>query len=203
MPNFFKPRPIPSAYIDGVKEALERNVQAGIIKHIHSSCWAASIVSVMKPNGKIRICGDFKVTINPQILVDQHPIPSIDELMAHLNSRKKFTKLDLSDAHLQVELDESSKKLVAFNTPLGLFQYNHMPFGISNVPAIFQRIIDQVIVGIPNCVAYLDDILITDANEDEHLKTLESVLTKHSDFSFKCNPDKCLFFKIRCRTLDL
>ncbi|CAF3889578.1 unnamed protein product, partial [Rotaria sp. Silwood1] len=195
IPKFFKPRPIPFAYLEGVKEEIQRNVEAGIIERIDTSSWAAPIVPVKKPNGKIRICGDFKVTINPQILIDQHPIPSIEELLARLNNGQKFTKLDLSDAYLQVELDEPSKNLVIINTPLGLFRYNRMPFGISNAPAIFQRIIDQVIAGIPNCVAYLDDILLTGANEEEHLRTLEMVLLRLSEFGFRCNPEKCLFFQ--------
>jgi transposase InsO family protein len=194
-PKFFKPRPLPFAYLDGVKEEIQRNVDAGILERIDTSPWAAPIVPVQKTNGKIRICGDFKVTINPQILVDQHPIPSIEELLARLNNGQKFTKLDLSDAYLQVELDEESKNLVVINTPLGLFRYNRMPFGISNAPAIFQRIIDQVIAGIPNCVAYLDDILITGANEEEHLQTLEMVLLRLLEFGFRCNPEKCLFFQ--------
>ena len=156
----------------------------------------ALIVPVKKPNGKVRICGDFKVTINPQILIDQHPIPTIEELLVRLNNGEKFTKLDLSDAYLQVELDEQSKNLVIINIPLDLFRYNHMPFGISNAPAIFQRIIDQVIASIPNCVAYLDDILLTGANEEEeHLRTLEMVLLRLSEFGFRCNSEKCLFFQ--------
>lgn len=194
-PRFFKPRPIPFAYLDGVKAEIQRNVSAGILERIDTSIWAAPIVPVKKPNGLIRICGDFKVTINSQILVDQHPIPSIDELIARLENGKKFTKLDLSDAYLQVELDDSSKNLVVVNTPLGLFRYTRMPFGIANAPAIFQRIIDQVIAGIPKCAAYLDDILITGVNELEHLQTLELVLSKLSDFGFKCNPGKCSFFQ--------
>ncbi len=70
-----------------------------------------------------------------------------------------------------------------------------MPFGISSAPAIFQRIIDQVILDIPNCIAYLDDLLITGSTEDEHLKTLDQVLNKLADYGFTCNPDKCLFFQ--------
>ncbi|CAF4637437.1 unnamed protein product [Rotaria sp. Silwood2] len=194
-PKFFKPRPLPFAYLNGIKEEIQRNIKAGILQRIDTSAWAAPIVPVKKPNGKIRICGDFKVTINPEILVDQHPIPSIDELLTHLNNGKRFIKLDLSDAYLQVELDDESKKFVVINTPLGLFQYNRMPFGISNAPAIFQRTMDQVIAGIPNCIAYLDDILITGANDDEHFQTLEMVLLKLSEFGFKCNPDKCSFLK--------
>lgn len=143
------------------------------------------------------VCGSFKVTINPQILVYQHPIPSIDELLARLENGEKFTKLDFSDAYLQVELDDLSKRFGRYviNTPLDLFRYTRMPFGIANTPAIFQRIIDQLIAGIPKCVAYLDDILITGNNELEHLQTLELVLSKLVDFGFKCNPSKCMFFQ--------
>jgi transposase InsO family protein len=195
IPKFFKPRSLPFAYIDGIKTEIERNVNAGIIERIDTSAWAAPIVPVKKPNGKIRICGDFKVTVNPQIWVDQHPIPSIDELFTRLNNGIKFSKLDLSDAYLQIELDEESKQLVVINTPLGLFRYNRLPFGSASAPAIFQRVIDQVISGIPNTVAYLDDIFITGKTEDEHLRTLEMVLSKLADFGFTCNPDKCMFLQ--------
>ena len=141
------------------------------------------------------MCGDFKVTINPQIVVDQHPIPAIEELLTRLNNGEKFTKLDLSDAYLQLELDEASKELVVINTPLGLFKYNRMPFGIANAPAIFQRTIDQVLAGVPNCIAYLDDILVTGKDEKEHFETLDRVLSKLADFGLCCNKEKCVFFK--------
>jgi len=78
---------------------------------------------------------------------------------------------------------------------MGLYRYNRMPFGIANAPAIFQRIMDQVIPGIPNCIAYLDDILVTGVNEEEHFKTLEMVLSKLGEFGLRCNMDKCLFFQ--------
>ena len=194
-PRFFKPRPLPFAYLSGVKEELDRQVNIGILEKVDTSSWAAPIVPVKKPNGRIRICGDFKVTINPQICIDQHPIPTVDELLAKLQNGQKFTKLDLSDAYLQLELDEPSKPLVVINTPFGLFRYNRMPFGIANAPAIFQRTIDQVISGIPNCVAYLDDILITGVNDQDHLFTLELVFSRLLAFGLTCNPDKCHFFQ--------
>jgi transposase InsO family protein len=70
-----------------------------------------------------------------------------------------------------------------------------MPFGIANAPAIFQRAIDQVIAGIPNTAAYLDDILITGKIDEEHIQTLERVLSKLAEFGFTCNPAKCSFFQ--------
>ena len=195
IPKFFRPRPMPFAYIDKVKEEIRRMESTGILERIDTSLWAAPIVPVPKPNGKIRICGDFKVTINPHTLIDQHPIPSIDELFSRLRNGQQFTKLDLADAYLQVELDNSSKDLVVINSPLGLYKYNRMPFGISSAPAIFQRLIDQVICDIPNCIAYLDDLLITGSTEEEHLRTLDHVLAKLADYGFTCNPAKCVFFQ--------
>ena len=202
IPKFFKPRAIPFTYIDRVKAEIDRKVKAGILERIDSSLWAAPIVPVLKPNGKIRVCGDFKVTINPYTLVDQHPLPSIDELFPRLRGGKQFSKLDLSDAYLQMELDEISQTLVVINTPSGLYRYTRMPFGISSAPAIFQRLIDQVIHDIPNCVAYIDDLLITGSTESEHLTTLEQVLIRLADYGFTCHPDKCVFFQDSVSYLD-
>ena len=194
VPRFFKPRSLPFAYMEGVKIEIERNVAAGVLERVDTSPWATPIVPIRKSNGTFRICGDFKVTINPQMLVDQHPLPSIDELFSRMHNGRRFTKLDLSDAYLQVELDDASKSLTVINTPMGLFRYNRMPFGIANAPALFQNIMDQVVAGIPHCAAYMDDLLLTGPDERTHLQILTQVLTRLSEFGFTCNPTKCVFF---------
>ena len=70
----------------------------------------APIVTVPKPDGRIRICGDFKVTINQALSVDQYPLPKPEDLFTTLTGGQKFTKLDLSQAYLQLEISEESKK---------------------------------------------------------------------------------------------
>ena len=194
VPRFFKPRSLPFAYIEGVKAEIQRNVASGVLQRVDTSAWATPIVPIRKANNRFRICGDFKVTINPQMLVDKHPLPSIDELFSHMHNGRRFTKLDLSDAYLQVELDDASKALTVINTPMGLFRYNRMPFGIANAPALFQNIIDQVVAGIPHCAAYMDDLLLTSLDDHTHLQVLTQVLTRLSEFGFTCNPAKCVFF---------
>ena len=97
VPKFFKARPIPFA----IKSQVERLLSLGIISPIDYSPWATPIVPVFKKNGQLRICGDFKVTVNPQIEIDQHYMPRIDELFAKLQGGKEFTKLDLSQAFQQ------------------------------------------------------------------------------------------------------
>ena len=73
-------------------------------KTTHSD-WASPIVAVMKPSGKYRICGDFKVTVNQALMVNQYPFPKAEDIFATLAGGKKFTKLDLSQAYLQLSID--------------------------------------------------------------------------------------------------
>jgi hypothetical protein len=110
-------------------------VQQGVIQPVDFADWAAPIVPVLKSDkSSVRICGDFKVTVNKFTKVDRYPIPKVDELLSTLAGGKLFTKLDLTQAYQQVCLDEESRKMVVINTHKGLFQFNRMPFGISSAP---------------------------------------------------------------------
>ncbi|XP_037813440.1 uncharacterized protein K02A2.6-like [Lucilia sericata] len=194
-PKFFKPRPIPYAIVDTFKEEAERLTKLGIWKPVKFSQWASPLVIVPKSNNKIRICADFKVTINPQMDVEQYPIPRIRDLFHKLKNGKLFSKIDLSDAYLQIEVDEESKNLLVVNTPLGLYQYQRLPFGVASAPAIFQRLIEQTISGIPGCVNYLDDIICTGSNDEDHINNLKLLLTRLYDSGFRCNFEKCSFMQ--------
>ena len=135
VPKFVKPRPVPFSRMDAVDKELE---DLGVITRVDHSEWATPIVVVQKPNGKVRICGDYKVTVNPQLRLDQHPIPRVDELFSKLQRGQHFSKLDMPDAYLQIELDDATKKLLVVNTHKRLFRYNRLSFGPA--PAIFQKL---------------------------------------------------------------
>ncbi|XP_055906656.1 uncharacterized protein K02A2.6-like [Eupeodes corollae] len=191
-PKFVPPRTIPFALQEATKQELERLVQAGILNPIQRTQWATPIVVVPKRKGTVRICGDFKVTINPQLVVNRHPIPRTRELFHKLRNGKLFTKIDLSDAYLQIELDAESKKLVVINTPFGLYQYQRMPFGINSAPGEFQHVMEQILIGLPVGI-YLDDLLVTGENDEEHLANLNAVFSRLQANGFRCNIDKCDF----------
>ena len=87
-----------------------------MLLRIDHSEWGAPIVAVPKTDGKFRICGDYKVTVNPVLQVDQYPLPKPEDLFATLAGGKKFTTLDLSQAYLQLELDEQSSQYTTINT---------------------------------------------------------------------------------------
>ena len=109
---------------------------------------------------------------------------------------KSFTKVDLSQAYLQIPIDDSSKELLVINTPKGLFHYTQMPYGISAAPRIFQRFMENVLHGLSHVVAYIDDILITGGSEEDRLKTLALVLARLDNVGIQLRKSKCEFKKV-------
>ena len=194
-PKFFKPRPVPFAIKDTVSLELDRLEREGILTKTTHSEWASPIVTVPKPDGRIRICGDFKVTINQSLSVDQYPLPKPEELFTTLTVGKKFTKLDLSQAYLQLELSEESKKYCTVNTHQGMYRYNRLPFGIASAPAMFQKYMDTLLQGIPRVICYIDDILITGEDDNAHLRNLAEVLSRLEDQRMRLKREKCNFMQ--------
>ena len=192
-PKIFKPRSVPFAMKAAVDEELDRLEQIGVLEKISSSDWAAPIVTVPKKDGKVRLCGDYKVTINTATDVDQYPLPIPDALFATLSGGKYFTTLDLSQAYQQLELEESSRKYLAVNTHRGLYQYTRLPYGVASAPAQFQKVMDTILQGIPGVTCYIDDILITGATEEEHLQRLEVVLRRLQQHGFRLKKAKCKY----------
>ena len=99
----------------------------------------------------------------------------------------------MSQVYQQLLLEEDSKKFVVVNTHRGLFCYNRLPFGILSAPAIFQRVMECLLKGIPGVIVYLDDILITGSSSEEHLATLDKVFQKLQDAGLRLKQNKCVF----------
>ena len=173
IPKFLKARSVPFALRKAIQAELERLEEAGVHQKVNHSKWAVPIVPVPKADGQLRICGDYKVTVNPALQVEKYPLPKPDDLFATLAGGKKFSKIDLTSAYQQMSLDEKSRELVTINTHKGLYQYTRLPFGIASAPAIFQKMMDVVLQGLPQLICYLDDILIIGSSDEEHLANVE------------------------------
>ena len=128
-PRFYRVRNVPHAITEQVEEALCKLVDTEIVEPVRHSEWAAPIVPILKADGFIRVCGDYKMTVNQVAKPDSYPLPRINDLFARLGGAKVFfSKLDMSQAYQQLALDEQSKPFVTINTHKGLFQYNRLPF---------------------------------------------------------------------------
>lgn len=163
----------------------------GVLEKVSYSTWAAPIVPVLKPDGTVRICGDYKVTVNNDLEVHQYPLPKAEDLFANLNGGKKFSKLDLSHAYQQVLLDNESRAYVTINTHQGLYRYTRLPFGVASAPAVFQETMDKVLAGLQGVGCILDDLLITGKDDAEHLQNLEATLQRLQQFGIKLRREKC------------
>ena len=138
-PEFCKARLVPYVLNERIEKELERLVNYNIYEPIQYSKWAAPIVHVLKDDGTVRICGDYKQTINQASLCDKCPVPKPENLFATLNSGEKFSKLDLSHGYQQLLLSLESRPLLTVNTHKGLFQPKTLQFGIHYATGIFQR----------------------------------------------------------------
>ena len=94
-----------------------------------------------------------------------------------------------------MELTEESQSIVTVNTHKGLFQYKRLPFGVVSSPAIFQRVMENVLQGIPNVCVYLDDILVTGPTPAAHLKNLDTVFARLETSGIWLKKEKCNFMK--------
>ena len=200
-PKFCNARPVPYAIREKIERELERLKRDDIIEPTQFSDWAAPVVPVTKADGSLRLCGDYKLTINKAAKLDSYPLPKIEDLFAKLAGGKRFTKLDVAHAYQQIPLSEESKPYVTINTHKGLFRYNRLPLGVHSAPAIFQRAMESLLRDVPSTVVYLDDILISGKDEQEHLRNVDTVLERLEKEGPTLKRTKCHFMLDRIEYL--
>ncbi|GFX79426.1 uncharacterized protein K02A2.6 [Trichonephila clavipes] len=113
-------RIVPFALKGRVENEIDRLEREGIIEKVDSSEWVTPVVPVVKTDGSIRLCADYSVTLNSNLIVPQHPLPRLEEMFGSLNGGKQFTKLDFKHAYLQMKVHPDSQKLMNINTHKGL-----------------------------------------------------------------------------------
>ena len=145
----------------------------------------------MKSDGTVRVCGDYKLTVNKVSNLDGYPIPRLDDMNTKLVGGQTFTELDLSHAYEQMLVDENSKELLTINTHKRLYRHNRLPYGVASAPGIFQRTMEGLLQGIPSTGVLLDNILITGPSTEEHLDNIEKVLRRHSEAGLRLKAVKC------------
>jgi hypothetical protein len=115
-----------------LKEALEKGwIQPS------TSAYGAPVLFVPKPDGSMRMCVDYRA-LNKLTLQNKYPLPRIDDLMDTLTGAKIFSSLDLTSGYHQLPLHPNDVERSAFNTPLGKYEWNVLPMGLTNAPAVFQ-----------------------------------------------------------------
>ena len=174
-PVFKEKRNVSLAAIEQINKELDRLEHAGILSKTNFSEWAASKVHVKKKFNQIRISADFSPGLNDTLQDHHYPVASPEEIFNKLNGGKIFSKIDFSDANLQIEVREESSKLLCINTHRGLYKYTRLAFGVKVAPVIFQQFMDTMLGDRDYATAYLDDILVSSKTIPEHQNPIINV----------------------------
>ena len=194
-PVFVKARRVPYALKEQVERELDKLERNGVIKKTEKSCWASPIVVVPKADNTVRICGDYKSTINQSVEDEQYVLPTTQDLYTALVGSKVFSKLDLSHAYAQLNVDKESQEYLTIATHKGLYSYLKLPYGVKSSPKIFQAKMDQILLGVEKCVCKQDDILIGGNDWQENLRILADVLDRLHRYNLHLKLPKCEFLK--------
>lgn len=184
-------RRLPPADIEDVRKHLQELLQAGIIRESRSP-YASPIVVVRKKNGAVRMCIDYRL-LNSRTIPDQYTTPCIDEVLNVLSGSKWFSVLDLRSGYYQIAMNEEDKEKTAFICPLGFFEFERMPQGITGAPATFQRLMERAVgdMNLLQVIVYLDDLIVFGRSLEEHEERLLKVLDRLREVGLKLSLDKC------------
>ncbi|KAL3691906.1 hypothetical protein R1sor_005557 [Riccia sorocarpa] len=181
-------------YAETVKKEIKKLKEADFIYLVKEYDWLSPIVIVPKKNGKLRVCVDYR-KLNEFTVKDPYPIPFIDDILDKVAGRETYNFMDGYSGYNQVEISPDDRKKTSFITPWGAYAYARMPFGLSNAPATFQRlVIDTFAEYIGDFMeAFLDDFTVY-GDADQHLQQLEKALIKCMENQICLNPEKCVFW---------
>ena len=205
-----RPYNLPLKHREWVQKELETLERAGVIVRSISP-WASPIVVVPKKTEpgeppRRRLCVDYRVinSLLPEVqkayskakgVLTLVPLPQIDHIYARLRGSQIFSTFDLRSGYHYMELSPEIRAKSAFVTPLDKFEFTRCPFGLSQAPAYFQRLINKVIKGLPFAFGYLDDVLIHSPDIETHLQHIRILFQRLREADLKLKDSKCNYFK--------
>ena len=161
--------------MDIIDEQVKQLLDLGVIEPSESA-WRSPLVVVQKKDGKPRLCTDLCM-LNMITRKDKFPMPTARSLFLYMTYKEPtiWSALDLLSGYHQCTIEHYSRKYTAFETPMGVYQYRRVPFGLIGAPWHFTKVMAIALRGlIPRvCLAYLDDVIVYDTSFEEHLRSVE------------------------------
>jgi hypothetical protein len=181
-------------HAEAVQKEVEKLLQAGAIREIQYPTWLSNTVVVKKKNGKWRVCVDF-TNLNQACPKDPFPLPKIDQLVDAIAGHDRMSFLDAFQGYHQIALSAEDREKTAFITPLGIYCYKVMPFGLKNAGATYQRMVTKMFkdqIG-KTMEIYIDDMVVKSRLSQDHLKDLTETFRVLRLHKLRLNASKCVF----------
>ena len=182
--------------VEEVRQHIQEMLDGGAI-HPSQSPWCNAVILVWKKDGTLRFCIDFR-RLNAKTKKDSHPLPHGPETMESLVGARYFSTVDLKSGFWQIKMAEESRQYTAFTVgSLGIYEFLRMPYGLCNMPATFQCLMQNCLgeLNLQYALIYLDDVIVYSRTPEDHLKWLQAVLDRFALNGLKLKPSKCHFFK--------
>jgi len=185
---------IPHGLQGKLDEYISKLLAEGTIT-LSKSSWNSPLLIVKKADGDIRPCIDYRA-LNQILETVSFPLPRISDLLNSLGQATYISSLDLASAYHQCQIRPCDREKTAFTVKNSKYEFHRVPFGLQSSPAFFARVINQILFDVlgPNCLAYMDDLLLFSTTAEQHLETLRRVLHRLSDAQIKLKIEKCKFF---------
>ncbi|XP_015269353.1 PREDICTED: uncharacterized protein K02A2.6-like [Gekko japonicus] len=190
-PIRLKYRKVPISIRPKIEAELDKLIEQQVLEPVPSSKWETPIVTPVKSDGSIRICADYKCTLNKALQQHSYPVPVISHVLASLGEGKVFGKLDLAQAYQQLLVDDKTAEAQTIVTHRGAFRVRRLQFGINVAPGIFQGLMEGLLRGLKGVIPYFDDVLIAGADDKELLERVRAVLERFKNAGLRLKKSKC------------
>lgn len=186
-------RRIPIPLEEKINSKIDELLQKDIIEKVEGpSEWISPVVPILKADGDVRLCIDMR-RANLAIRRENHPLPTMEQLLPKIQNAKMFSKLDIKDAFHQLELVQDSRHITTFISGKGLYRFKRLMFGITCAPEMFQKTLESVLIECEGVVNFIDDILVYGKDKQEHDKRLQKVIETLRTNDIMLREDKCIY----------
>ena len=201
IPHRARCRPVNPALEDKLKGVLQSWEKQGIIV-ASTSEWASPLVLVLKKDGGLRVCVDYR-KLNGDTIRDNFDIGDAQALLSRLHGAMCFSCMDHHSAFHNVRMAPQSRRLTAFTSPFGTWEFDRMPFGLCGAPQTYARLVEIILAGVPRSIAlpFLDDCVVHSRSVEEHFGAVARVLEAFQKGGIKLKPSKCSFFTDKVKFL--
>ncbi|MBW0566522.1 hypothetical protein O181_106237 [Austropuccinia psidii MF-1] len=178
---------------DTLRAYISENLEKGFIRPSSSST-GAPVLFVKKKDGGLHLCVDYR-KLNAVTRKNKYPVPPVNQLLTFFNGSSIFSNIDLRGAYNLLRIKEGDEHLTCFRTKYGSYEYLVIPFGLTNAPACFQNLVNDVFYDLLDIyvVVYLDEIIVFSKFEGEHVTHVSTFLSRLRANNLFAKASKCLF----------